>query len=282
MNSIRVIKNTFAQIQTMVSECSTLHHLPFCQLIKKLYHKVQHDQKSTPAVKSSHDFSRENNKDPDLFNFDGGKNASARKDCDLTKIPFPQLSDDSIENTNLISQQIFAVFNHFEPKLESFSPYQHLFRLNQIITEQKEKIQGLSTIFDQSFDGFDSLIQFVENFREILPNIQEINSKSHCFFKQEDSLCLKIKSLTRHILLYLNQYDQCKIHQFKCLYQLFGVGVKSEFPLSPNAFILFISSISDKILQLHEKSRRQETTERSKLKQIMEREKIIYSNSLLF
>jgi hypothetical protein len=51
--------------------------------------------------------------------------------------------------------------------------------------------------------------------------IQAVNQKLNFFFKQEDSLPLKIKSLAQDILLYLNQFNQNNTSTFTQLHQLF-------------------------------------------------------------
>jgi hypothetical protein len=53
-----------------------------------------------------------------------------------------------------------------------------------------------------------------------------------------------------------------------------------EFSIIPYAFVLFIDSISDKIIQLHEKFMRY-VRERKASKGIIECERIMNSNSLL-
>jgi hypothetical protein len=61
---------------------------------------------------------------------------------------------------------------------------------------------------------------------------------------------------------------------------LFETGIKLVFPLSPYAFVIFISSIYDKILHLHETSKRYDS-ERLQFKRTIEKERIIHSNSLI-
>jgi hypothetical protein len=117
-----------------------------------------------------------------------------------------------------------------------------------------QRIQNLSTRFGQSFDNFDSFIHFFESFADVQSDINKISQKTNCFFEDDDSLLIKIKSLFNHILRSLDKFDQYRNQKFNQLYQLFGIGVKPEFPISPIAFVLFIDSISDKIIKLHEKS----------------------------
>jgi hypothetical protein len=152
--------------------------------------------------------------------------------------------------------------------------------LSQMRDERDQMIHHLSTIFGQSFDNCDSIIHYFGDFADIQIEMNKISEKSSCFFKQEDSFPLQIRSLTEHILLYLNTFEQGRKQKFHQLYQIFGIGVKPEFPLSPNAFVLFIDSISDKIFQLHEKSKRYEKELNSSQK-IQEHEKFFHSNSLV-
>jgi hypothetical protein len=78
----------------------------------------------------------------------------------------------------------------------------------------------------------------------------------------------------------LNQFEQNKINKFTQLHQLFGNGAQPEFPMTPNNFLLFIDSISGKIIQLHEQSQRI-GAERKTLTERSEREKVFHSNSLI-
>jgi hypothetical protein len=78
----------------------------------------------------------------------------------------------------------------------------------------------------------------------------------------------------------LHQFDQHKINKFNQLYQLFGIGVKPEFPLNPNSFVSFVDSISEKIVQLHDEFNICEREMRA-LKDLIEREQNINSHSLL-
>jgi hypothetical protein len=72
----------------------------------------------------------------------------------------------------------------------------------------------------------------------------------------------------------LNQFDGHKNSNFARSYQLFGFKVQVEFPISPNAFVSFVDSISDKINQIFDKSNMDE-------KDITKIESIILSNSLV-
>jgi hypothetical protein len=78
----------------------------------------------------------------------------------------------------------------------------------------------------------------------------------------------------------LDQFDQRLKDKFMKLFQLFGIGVKPEFPLSPNGFVLFFDSISGKILQLQERVNRYER-EITEIKELLVIESIFHSNSLI-
>jgi hypothetical protein len=140
------------------------------------------------------------------------------------------------------------------------------------------KIQELSTRFGESFSNLDSLIEYIDSVTEIHSVTHNINGKASFLFQRPESLRLQIQSLTEHISLYLNQFDHHKINKFNQLYQLFGIRVKLEFSLNPNSFVLFVDSISEKIIQLHEKSNRYERA----LKDMIEHEQNINSHSLMF
>jgi hypothetical protein len=141
-------------------------------------------------------------------------------------------------------------------------------------------IHRLSAIFGEIFSNPDSFMKFLEYFAEIKSNIFTLNKTAPFLFQHQNSLPQQIQSLTAHILNYFNQFSNQKFQKFNQLYQLFGIGVKPEFPLSPNSFVSFVDSISEKIIQLQDKANRYERELKS-LKEIIERERTTHSNSLL-
>jgi hypothetical protein len=110
-------------------------------------------------------------------------------------------------------------------------------------------------------------------------DIQEIEKLSNIFNQQQESLPVKIKSLTNQFSIYLKQFDQTNIERLNYLSTLFGTGLNPEFPLHPNSFVIFVSSIYDKIIQLHETSKKYDG-EILQLNKISGKKRLIHSNSL--
>jgi hypothetical protein len=150
----------------------------------------------------------------------------------------------------------------------------------QMISERDEEMKYYSNKFQHPFDNFYSFIKFFEYFAEIQSDIEAIKKIANNLFEPNGSFPHQIQSLTKHILDYLNTFDSNRNQKYNQLHLLFGFGIKPSFPMTPIAFASFIDSISNKIIQSHEKSRRHEEEIKS-LTAIRENEKIIHSNSLV-
>jgi hypothetical protein len=175
------------------------------------------------------------------------------------------------------SENFYSAVSHLSDFVQSNLLSDDVLSISQILLARKEKNQ---IPFDFPISNYDSSSLLTDIFTQVRSNIQEINQKSNFFFQQEYSFPQKIQSLTKYILLYLDQFDENRKRKFHQLYQLFGIGIKPEFPMNPSAFVQFIDSISDKIIQLHDKSNRNEREFKS-LKEIIEREKVLHSNILV-
>jgi hypothetical protein len=175
--------------------------------------------------------------------------------------------DNQIQN---FVKDFTSLIKLFDSDIQPQTLFENLTTITQLVKEREETF---ITKFKQQFDE-------IVSFSKIQPDIQEMDQKCKIFFQQNEPLPSNLKSITSHILLYLNQFDQRKKEKFNYLHLLFGTGMKPEFPLSPYAFVIFVDSLSEKIIQLHEQSKRYET-EIKQLNQIVEKERIIHSNSLI-
>jgi hypothetical protein len=131
------------------------------------------------------------------------------------------------DQTNFLNDdllQIQAQIDYLSQK--NISKMHQIQLLSQMRDEREEKIQSLSLKFHQSFDDFDSFIQYFESFAEIQNDMGKIMKKSSCLFKQEDSFPLQIRSLTQHILLYFNKFEPKRNEKLNQLHQIFGFGEK--------------------------------------------------------
>jgi hypothetical protein len=152
----------------------------------------------------------------------------------------------------------FATLNQSKSLFDDFLAY------GDLVSTINNKIQQFATIVNHSFFHINPYIEFFKSFAKIHKDILDVNRRAPFLFQKQDSFLLHIHIFSKQILHYFNLFDQHKIARFNQIYQIFGIGVKLEFPLSPNGFVSFISSIADNIIQLHDKSNRYER-ERKKI-----------------